>query len=164
VLAAIGIGLMVVSSLLPWTYDVDFTGVVGDLRAVMAWHWGGLPNWVHPFVILAIAVLITLVVSTARPTLYWWLALVWATAVGALGLGLYWLSAQLYNASNTDVVSWTGPGVPMATLGFLAILTVAVQRLAELRGGMTGASRPAQGGLLRVVGWCGRVRSAGAPV
>ncbi|MGH3679518.1 MAG: hypothetical protein ACRDT2_04435 [Natronosporangium sp.] len=110
---AIGAILTASSLLLPWRawHDENLEVNVEPATDVFA-------GFGHVLVLAALALLVVGLTSTTQRRLYWWLA----SALGGLGLIVYWLSTPIFESSQTDTVAWAGPGVPTATIGFLAIL------------------------------------------
>lgn len=113
IVIAVGVILTASSLLLPWRAWHDENLEVNVEPATDAFAGFG-----HVLVLAALALLVVGLTSTSQRRLCWWLA----SALGGLGLVVYWLSTPIFESSQTDTEAWGGPGVPTATIGFCAIL------------------------------------------
>lgn len=112
-----GFVITAVSWQLPWRAWHDEGEVI---NTEPAWEVFTLVG--HVLVLAALGLLAVGAFSSSERWLYFSLAL----AVGGLGLIVYWIATPFFEYMQIDSVAWVGPGVPVATVGFLAVAAGAV--------------------------------------
>lgn len=122
--AGTGAALIAGSWLLPWlTWHDENYWIVEVERA-----WQAFALFGHPFVVAGIGILVVRSLHPAGDPGSWLPAWVASVVLAGIGLAIYWFSAELFLAGSTDTDAWLGPGVPVATLGLVAILAAALAR------------------------------------